>query len=100
MNIPPRLTPDPLSVKAMLRLEGSAMGGAIRARMTSKLDDCLWVFHLSAIAFHGDPEQSACQLWKIVSKDPSFRHPLWLELLFKRHRAAIIDAHHNGAFRH
>lgn len=98
--IPFRLLPDPMSAKAMLRAQKLPLGGAIRAAYTRAFDDCLWVLWLSAISDHGDPEQAACQLWWVVSKDPSYSLPLWLELAFKRHKAAIVDAHHAGMFQH
>lgn len=95
-----RLLPDPMSVKGMLRRQGLPLGGAIRASYTRALDDCLFLLWLEAMADHGDPEQAACQLWWVVSHDPSYTHPLWLALAFKRHKAAIVQAHHEGCFRH
>ncbi len=100
MTIPPRLLPDPMSVKAMLRQQGLPLGGAVRANYTAAINDCLWLTWLSALADHGDAGQAACQLWWIVSKDPSFTLPYWLELAFKRHKAEIIEAHHQGMFQH
>jgi hypothetical protein len=88
-----------MSVKGMLRAQSLPLGGAIRANYTTAIDSCLWLLWLSALADHGDPEQAAQQLFWVVSKDPAYTIPYWLELAFKRHRAAIIDAHHQGAFR-
>lgn len=98
--IPARLTPDVMSVKAMLRQMGHPLGGAVRANYTRLLDDCLFLTWLESLADHGDPEQAAVMLWRIVSKDPSYAHPLWLALAFRRHGAAIIQAHHDGCFKH
>jgi hypothetical protein len=100
VTLPWRLLPEPMSVKAMLRKQGLPLGGAIRANYTRALDDCLWTLWLSAIADTGDVEVSACILWDVVSRDPSYSHPYWLSLVFKRHKAAIIEAHHQGCFKH
>ncbi len=100
MTLPYRLLPEPKSVKQMLRDQGLPLGGAIRANYTRALDDCLYVYWLSAIADTGDPEAAACMCWDIVSRDPSYAHPYWLSLVFKRHGAAIVEAHHSGSFRH
>lgn len=88
----------PLSVKGMLRAQGLPLGGAVRANYTKAIDDVLWLSWLEAIAEHGDPEQAAVQMWWIVSRDPQYTHPHWLALAFRRHRAAIVQAHHDGAF--
>ncbi len=96
----PRLLLEPKSVKQMLRDQHLPLGGAIRANYTKAIDDCLWVYWLSAVADTGDVEAAACMCWDIVSRDPAYTHPLWLSLVFRRHKAAIVEAHHAGSFRH
>lgn len=90
---------EPLSIKGILRAQGLPLGGAIRADYSKGLDDALFVLWLSALADHGDPAQAAVMMWWLVSKDPSFKHPLWLSLAFRRHKAAVVEAHHEGCFR-
>lgn len=95
----PRLRPDPMSIKAMLRKMDLPLGGAVRANYTRLIDDLLWTFWLSAIADTGDAEEATLLTWKMVARDPSYTHPLWLSQTFKRHGAAIVQSHHEGAFR-
>ena len=93
----------PQSIKALLRAQGVALGGSVRARMAKAIDDVLFVSWLSALANEDGidtrGEQAAVMLFGIVSRDPSYRVPLWLELTFKRHAAAIHSAVANGHYR-
>ncbi len=89
-----------MSVKAILRKQHLPLGGAIRAAYTEGLDRSLYVLWLSAIADTGDVEVAALILWNVVSRDPTYAHPYWLSLVFRRHKAAIVEAHHQGSFRH
>jgi hypothetical protein len=88
-------TQAPMSIKAMLRAEGVPLGGSVRADRARLLDDALFAMWESIVLEDADeegPENAALVLFKICSLDSGFKVPRWLELVFKRHRVAIVDA--------
>lgn len=87
---------EPKSIKSMLREEGIPLGGAIRAEMSKVLDDALFHQWEKLVEEH-DAEHAAVTMFGLCSMDPSFKVPLWLEGVFKRHRAAIFEAVDSGA---
>jgi len=68
----------------------SPRDGHARAEMSTILDMALLNLFEAAVNKHGAP-QAACIMWTLVSRDPKFKHPYWMELVFKRHRNAILQ---------
>lgn len=91
-------TRAPMSIKAMLRAEGIPLGGSVRAELARLLDDALFGTWETAVNELG-AEDAALMMYGICACDPTFAVPRWLELAFKRHRAAIFHAVDAGHYK-
>lgn len=87
---------EPKTIKALLREHDIPLGGAIRADVAKVLDDGLFGLWEGLVNADGG-EHAAVAMFTICSRDPSFVVPYWLELAFRRHRAAVVDAVDSGA---
>lgn len=88
-------THSPRSIKAILREEKMRSNGAVRARVARQLDDGLWMLWVGLVEAHGG-EHAAVALYKVVSLDPSFKRPHWLDCRLRAHGAAILSAVDSG----
>lgn len=87
----------PKSIKSILRDAGLKPGGSIREELSRQIDDAL--FSLWSAMAEQDPEDAAVALFALLTRDPNYRRALWIDLVFKRHRAAIHRAVTNGVVR-
>lgn len=85
----------PMTIRAFLRKHGAPLSWSVRAAMSRRIDDALFTLWENAVNMY-DGETAAVILFALVSKDPSFRLPLWLTQRFKAHQAAITNAVHSG----
>ena len=84
-------TEIPMSIKGILRAEKLRLNGATRARTARQLEDALWMLWVGMCDEHGG-EEAALSLWKVVSLDPSFKRPYWLDCRLRAHSRAILES--------
>lgn len=89
----------PTTIKAYLREAGIQPSGSIRSAISRALEDALFALWENACNLY-DGDTAAVLLFAVISRDPSFRVPLWVQLRLRAHRAAVIDAHDSGALNH
>lgn len=89
----------PTTIKAYLREAGIQPSGSIRSAISRALEDALLSLWENACNMY-DGDTAAVLLFAVISRDPSFRVPYWVQLRLRAHRAAVIEAHDSGALNH